>query len=122
MRVIWSEGDTARVSEFYAENFKADYPVTNWGKGLAGVCALAAQVREDLPGYCEQIEELFDAGNDIVVVLKISGRHPETQQEISFRDVSIVTVKDGKIVRQKGLSDYLSLYLQLGVIELPSQE
>ena len=119
MQVVWTEGDISRVGEFYAETFKADYPLTDWGEGLEGVSALALKVREDLPGYTEDIEELLIAGEEVVVVLKISGFHPTTNEELSFRDVTILTLEDNKIVSQRGLSDLFSLYLKLGLIALP---
>ena len=119
MQVVWTEGDISRVGEFYAETFKADYPFTDWGEGLAGISALALKVREDLPGYKEDIEELLIAGEEVVVVLKISGFHPTTNEELSFRDVTILTLEDNKIVSQRGLSDLFSLYLKLGLIQMP---
>ncbi len=121
-QVIWTDGDTSRVGEFYAEDFQADYPMTDWGQGLPGVAALAEQVRIDLPGYAEEIEELIEAGDEVVVRLKISGQNRRTGETVSFRDVSMLTVKDGRITRQRGVTDYLSLYLQLGVVELPGRE
>ena len=119
-QVIWTVGDVSRVAEFYADDFVADYPMTDWGHGLAGVAALARQVREDLPGYGERIEELIEAGDEVVVRLTITGTNPRTSQPVSFRDVTMLTVKNGRITRQRGLSDYLSLYVQLGVVELPA--
>ena len=119
MQVVWTEGDISRVGEFYAESFKADYPFTDWGEGLEGVTSLALKVREDLPGYREDIEELLIAGEEVVVVLKISGFHPTTNEELSFRDVTILTLEDNKIVSQRGLSDLFSLYLKLGLIQMP---
>ncbi len=119
-QVIWSEGKTERVGDFYSPEFEADYPITDWGQGLAGVAALASKVRQDLPGYAEDIEELIEAGDEVVVRLTISGRNPGTDEPVSFRDVTILTVKDGLITRQRGLSDHLSLFLQLGLVELPS--
>ena len=117
--VIWTEGKTERVADFYSPEFEADYPITDWGQGLAGVAALASKVRQDLPGYAEDIEELIEAGDEVVVRLTISGRNPKTDEPVSFRDVTILTVKDGLITRQRGLSDHLSLFLQLGIVELP---
>ena len=119
-QVIWSDGDTDRVAEFYAEDFVADYPLTDWGQGLPGVAALARQVRLDLPGYTEHIEELIEAGDEVVVRLTITGRNPKTQEPVSFRDVTMLTVKGGKITRQRGLTDHLSLFQQLGIIKLPA--
>ena len=120
MQIIWNECDISRVSEFYSDDFEADYPHTDWGTGLEGVCALAAQVHNDLPGYTEHIEQLIDAGDKIIVVLSISGSHPVSGDEISFRDVTVLTIKDGKIISQRGVGDLLTLYVKLGMINLPS--
>jgi len=119
MQVIWTEGDISRVEEFYAKNFKADYPFTDWGEGIEGVSNLVLKVREDLPGYREDIEELFTSGDEVIVVLKISGFHPSTQEKISFRDITILSLDRGKIIKQRGLSDLFSMYLKLGLIEMP---
>ena len=119
MQVVWTDGDISRVSEFYAENFKADYPFPDWGEGLEGVSALASKVRVDLPGYREDIEELLIADEEVIVVLKISGFHPTTNEEVSFRDVTILTLENEKIIKQRGLTDLFSLYLKLDLIDLP---
>ena len=119
MQVIWTEGDISRVGEFYAENFKADYPFPDWGEGLEGVSALASKVREDLPGYREDIEELLITDEEVIVVLKVSGFHPTTNEEVSFRDITILTLENEKIISQRGLSDLFSLYLKLGLIQMP---
>ena len=120
MQIIWNECDVSRVNEFYSDNFEADYPHTDWGNGLEGLCNLAIQVHSDLPGYTENIEQLIDAGDKIVVVLLISGSHPVSGDEISFRDVTVLTIKDDKIVNQRGVGDLLTLYEKLNMITLTS--
>ena len=120
MQIIWNEGDVTRVREFYSDNFEADYPHTDWGNGLEGLCNLATQVHSDLPGYTEHIEQLIDGGDKIVVILSISGLHPVSGDEISFRDVTVLTIKDGKIVNQRGVGDLLTLYEKLNMITLNS--
>jgi len=119
MQIIWTDGDISRVGEFYADNFKADYPFPDWGEGLEGLSALALKVREDLPGYKEEIEELLISGNEVIVVLQISGYHPSTNKKIDFKDVTILTLENKKIIKQRGLTNLFSLYLKLGLIELP---
>ena len=42
--VIWTDGQTDKVADYYAEDFQADYPMTNWGEGLEGVRNLAKEV------------------------------------------------------------------------------
>jgi predicted ester cyclase len=120
MQIIWNECAVSRVSEFYSDDFEADYPHTDWGAGLEGICALATQVHNDLPGYKEHIEQLIDAGDKIIVMLSISGSHPVSSDEIIFRDVTVLTIKNGKIISQQGVGDLLTLYEQLGMINLPS--
>lgn len=125
-RVIWSDGDLARIPEYYAEDFKADYPMTDWGVGLDGITRLAAGIRTGFPDYHERIDELIDAGDKIVVKLTITGTHTgdmpllaATGRRVEFRDMTVCELAGQKITRQWGLTDYLSLYQQLGVIALP---
>jgi predicted ester cyclase len=126
-KVIWSDGDIFRIGEFYAEDFQADYPMTDWGKGLEGIKNLAILQREAFPDYREEIDELIDAGDRIIVVLTIRGTHKgpfggmaATGKSFEIRDVTICTCRNGKIVGQCGVSDYLAAYLQLGVIDFPA--
>lgn len=125
-RVIWSEGQLDRIGEFYADDFSADYPMTDWGEGIAGIRALAAGIRQAFPDYAETIEELIDAGSRIVVRLRISGTQhgdlpllPATGRRVEFRDMTVCELHEGRIARQWGLTDYLTLYAQLGLVELP---
>lgn len=125
-QVVWSEGQVDRMGEFYAQDFSADYPMTEWGVGLEGAKQLARNVRVGLPDYREQIDELIDAGEHIIVRLTIRGTHTAalggvaaTGREVEFTDVTILTLANGKIVRQRGLSDLLTMYAQLGIVELP---
>ncbi len=71
----------------------------------------------DLPGYTEHIDELIEADNEVVVRLTITGTNPKTGDAVSFRDVTMLTVEHGRITYQRGVTDYLSLYRQLGIID-----
>jgi predicted ester cyclase len=109
-QVIWTEGDVSRIGELYAEDFRANYPMTDWGIGRQGARNLATEDR-------------------VVVRLTIQGTHtgplpnlPATGKSVEFADVTLLRIKDGKIIEQSGLSDYLTLYLHLGVIELPKAD
>ena len=45
----------------------------------------------------------------------MNGMEP-TGESVTFRDVTIFKRRDGRIVEQRGLSDYLTMFQQLGVI------
>ncbi len=124
-RVVWTEGDMERVGEFYAEDFQADYPRTDWGIGVQGVRELAEGIRASFPDYREQIDELIVADDLVIVRLTIRGTHKgplpnlaPTGKSVEFTDVTIIRVRNNKIVEQRGLSDHFALYQQLGLINL----
>ena len=127
-RVIWSEGDTARIRDFYAEDYRADYPFGDgWGAGPDGAKAYADAIRAGFPDYRETIEDIVVEGDKVCVKLRIQGTHTGpmfgvagTGKTVDFRDMTICTVRDGKIVAQSGLTDNLSIYLQLGLLEMPA--
>lgn len=116
--MIWSEGEASRVPEFYAEHFITDYPNTDWGDGLGGVAKLAKQVRMDLPGYREHIEELIEADNEVVVRLTITGTHPRNGEEVSFRDVTMLTVEEAGLPVSLG-SPVTYHCMQPGIVSIP---
>ena len=47
---------------------------------------------------------------------------PATGKAVEFRDMTILRLRDGKIIEQRGLSDLLSVYLQLGLIQPPAPD
>ena len=121
--VIWTEGQIDRVPEYYSQDFTADYAFTDWGTGIDVVKALASSVRGGFPDYREGIKLLIDGGEYIVVELLIEGTHTSpmngfepTGKSVAFRDVTILKLRSGRIVEQRGLSDYLTMFQQLGVI------
>lgn len=126
-QVIWSDGDTSRIREFYAEEYRADYPFGDgWGEGPDGARALADAIRTGFPDYHETIEDIVAQGDKVCVKLRIRGTHrgpmfgiEGTGKTVDFRDVTICTLRDGKIVEQSGLTDTMTLFLQLGLLEMP---
>ena len=119
IQVIWTEGNVSRLSEFYAKNFSADYPFPDWGEGLEGLSALVSKLRKDFSGYNEHIEELLISDKKVIAVLSISFNHPTTNEQISFRHITIITLDKEKIIHQRGLTDLFSLYSKLDMIDQP---
>ncbi len=128
---IWNRGEVSRCREFYTENFQAHYPPggPSWGKGPDGVRAILTLIRNAFPDYHEKIEELISSGDRVVARMTNSGTHkgplpiaPATGKSFEVVDIAICRIEDGKIAEQWGLSDNLSLLLQLGLIQPPGAE
>ena len=79
-----------------------------------------------MPDYGEEIKLLLEDEDYVVVELLITGTHTgpmgnlaPTGKTVAFRDVTILKLREGKIVEQRGLTDHMSLFQQLGMTELP---
>ena len=121
--VVWTEDQVDRVEDFYAEDFSADYAFTDWGSGIEGLKALTTSVRVGLPDYRVEIKLLIDGGEYIAVELLIEATHTGpingmelTGKAVAFPNVTILRLRDDKIIKQPGLSNYLAMFQQLGVI------
>jgi len=126
--VLWTEGQADRAGEFYADDYVADYVHDKeaWGQGVEGVKNYVRAVHNAFPDYKEEIVDCVAAGDKVAVKLEISGTHqgeygglPATGRPVSFREIMIITMRDGKIIKQDGQGDNLSVLMQLGVIEMP---
>lgn len=89
---------------------------------IEAVKAPAADVRVGLPHY-RKGRLLIHGGQYLVVEMLIEGMHAgpingmaPTGKAVAFRDVTIFRLRDGKIIRQRGLSDCLPMFQQLGVV------
>lgn len=116
LQVIWIDGDISRVNEFYAENFTTDYPSSDWGQGLKGLSALLLRVRKEFSGFTYEIEELLTSDDKVVAILFIILNHPVSNEKISFKDVTIITIEKEKIIHQRGLTNLFSLYSKSDMI------
>ncbi|MEO0962364.1 MAG: ester cyclase [Pseudomonadota bacterium] len=127
-QTVWNDFEIDRVGEFYADDYTADYPMGDaWGCGVDGVKAYATLMRSAFPDYTEEVEDLIAQGDKVVVCLRVRGTHrgelfgiPPTNKTVDARDITICEVRDGKIIKQTGLSDTFTMYTQLGLI--PSAE
>ncbi|GAA6156298.1 hypothetical protein NBRC116588_17710 [Pyruvatibacter sp. HU-CL02332] len=127
-QTVWNDFEIDRVGEFYGDDYTADYPMGDaWGSGVDGVKAYATLMRSAFPDYTEEVEDLIAQGDKVVVCLRVRGTHrgelfgiPPTNKTVDARDITICEVRDGKIVKQTGLSDTFTMYTQLGLI--PSAE
>ena len=64
-----------------------------------GLRALWLDWMEAWESYRVEVEELLDAGNDVVVLVRDYGRRAGMETEVSVRGASVWTVRDGKVAR-----------------------
>ena len=124
--VIWNGRDLDRIAEFYAPDFVGDYRPYALREGHAGVRAMIEGAWTAFPDYHEEVHELIAEGDRVVVHLTISGTQqgqwgplPATGKRAAFDEIVILQIRDGKVLRQRGIVDNLSALRQLGAVPTP---
>ena len=124
--VVWNGRGVDRIPQFYAPDFVADYRPYALRLGHEGVHAMIEGAWTAFPDYHEELHELIAEGDRVVVHLTISGTQqgqwgplPATGKRAEFDEIVILQIRDGKVVRQRGVVDNLSALRQLGAVPSP---
>ena len=124
--VVWNRRGLERIPTFYAPDFVGDYLPYALREGHEGVRAMVEGAWTAFPDYHEEVHELIAEGDRVVVHLTISGTQNgqwgplgPTGKKATFDEIVILQIRDGKVVRQRGVVDNLSALRQLGVVPAP---
>jgi predicted ester cyclase len=124
--VIWNGRGLDRIAEFYAPDFVGDYRPYALRQGHAGVRAMVEGAWTAFPDYHEEVHEMIAEGDRVVLHLTISGTQhgqwgplPPTGKHVTFDEIVILQIRDGKVIGQRGIVDNLSALRQLGVVPTP---
>ena len=124
--VIWNGRDLDRIAEFYAPDFVGDYRPYALREGHAGVRAMVEGAWTAFPDYHEEVHELIAEGDRVVIHLTISGTQqgqwgplPATGKRVAFDEIVVLQIRDGKVLKQRGIVDNLSALRQLGAVPTP---
>ena len=126
VRRFYEEMNNGRKLELAADLFTADHalhdPQVPAGRGPQGVAEAVRNYQDGLDGHWG-IEEIFSAGNRVVVRWTGTGTHngelngiPATGRPIRVDAISIHRMADGKIAETWEVWDTLSLLQQIGVV------
>jgi steroid delta-isomerase-like uncharacterized protein len=124
---IWNRRSLDQIPEFYAADYVADYrPYAALREGHDGIRGMVERAWEAFPDYHEEIHQLIAEDSLVVARFTISGTQsgkwgllPPTGKRVSFDEIVVLELRDGKVVRQSGVADNLTALSQLGV--LPGQ-
>ena len=120
---IWNGGAFDKIPDFYSVDYVADYrPYAQPRRGHEGIRGMVERAHAAFPDYHEEIREIIAEGDVVVVRLTITGTQSgqwgalaPTGKRVSFEEVAILEIRDGKVVSQRGVADNLTALRQLGV-------
>ena len=124
---VMGKGNMAVADEVLAANY-VDHrlPFPDLPPTRDGLKETVSRVRAAFPDIEPVIEDMVAGDDRVAVRVTAGGTHqntfngiPPTGKRISWQEVHIFRVADGKIVEHWGEFDMLGVLTQLGVIQLP---
>ena len=120
---VWNEKNLGVVDELLSEDF-VDH---SWPPGVdssrEGLKQLMNTFTGAFPDLHVQIDDLIAEGDKVVALVTTSGTHQgdlmgiaATGKHMSFAEVHIIRIANGKAVEHWGVEDMLGMMQQLGVI------
>ena len=128
---VWNKGSEAAIDEMFAEDGIAHGLNDADGNAIRG-CEkfkiLHRNFRKAFPNLKITIEETVSEADKIAAVCKVTATHEgegigvaPTNQPIEFTGLTIVKIKDGKIVEAWNEFDFMKMYSQVGALTLNLQ-
>jgi len=122
-REIWNEGRVDRISLYFSEDFVWDRGPQGVLKGLANLRLAVERSHRTFEGFAEEVHTVVADDDHVAIHFTIKGRHagpwgpvPPTGKDVAMDEIVIMTVRDGKVVRQVGIVDNLTGLRQVGVL------
>jgi ketosteroid isomerase-like protein len=85
--------------------------------GREGVLAQWRGMAEALEGFTVEVEQFFDAGDQVVVFLTSRGRGRISGVDVSRKLAQVVTVRDGRVTEIVGYDDRVEALESVGLAE-----
>lgn len=123
---VWNKGNETAVFEMFDENGIAHGLTDENGNELRGpenFVAFHRNFRAAFPDIRITLEETVTEGDKIAGLCKVSATHSgdnlgfaATNKPIEFSGMTMVKVKDGKIIEAWNHFDFMNLYQQLDAV------
>jgi predicted ester cyclase len=123
----WNRGTLAAVDDCLAAGYTQEGPLETV-RGPKGEKEMITKYRNAFPDCKVQIDEMFSAGDRVVVRFTYSGTHrgnfegiAPTGRPVQGKGIDVMHMLDGRIVAAFSQWDALGLMQQLGVVTLPGK-
>jgi uncharacterized protein len=94
-----------------------DLPGARLYQGREGVLARWKDMAEALDDFTVEVEQLFDAGDQVVVFITSRGRGRISGIKVSRKLAQVATVRDGRVVKIVGYDDRAQALAAAGVTQ-----
>ena len=119
----WANGDAARLDRLLDNGFRFNNPPAGLTPDKKGAIAMSQLFHKGFPDLALRIEKTLVQGDNVAIRAIGTGTHKgefmgiaPTNKRTQTGIVSIVTIRNGKIVEDVTEFDSLGLFTQLGVV------
>lgn len=119
---VWDKGNLALVDELVADGIV----LNGWAPGLDGLKKVVAGTRASFPDLHYSLEDIFAAGDKVVVRFTFHGTHQgayrnisPTGKQVAYTGIGIWRLAGGKFIEHWSNIDLYGLMQQLGAIPAP---
>ena len=124
---IWNEQLFQNIPDYFTEDFVADYSPRIVREGREQIEQMVRGAHETFEGFKETVHQIIADEDHIVVHFTITGKQvrdwgpiPASNRQVKYDEIVIMTVRDGKVAHQRGVSDALLALQQIGSIPDPA--
>lgn len=123
---VWNAGNEDRLDYLAAGDIEVEY--THFGTKYQGVGAYKEVLKMTagfFPDLRITVNEIIVSGEKSTVLWEYTGTHrngnlfgaPPAGKAVKVAGITILEFKDGRVIRERGIVDNLSLLMQLGVLK-----
>lgn len=123
---VWNKGRAEAIDEMIADDCVVhglDDATGNPVRGPAEYRAFYAQFREAFPNIVVTVEDTIAEGDLVAARCSVRAKHEgdslgiaATKSPVEFTGMTIVRVRDGKLIEGWNNFDFMALYRQIGLI------
>lgn len=126
---VWNEGRADVIDSMMCEDVVGHGLVDPDGNEVRGVDAFKGfynSFRGAFPDIHIAIEDTVTEGDRIVALCRVTGTHKgeelgvaPTNTKVEFTGMCMMRIRDGKIAEAWNSFDFLSLFQQIGMVQMP---
>jgi steroid delta-isomerase-like uncharacterized protein len=125
---VWNKGNADAIDDMFAEDGIANGLIDENGnpyRGPAGFKILQRQFLSAYPDMKITVEDTVVEGDKIAARCRVTGTHKgdslgvaPTNEPVEFTGITIVHVKDGKIIEAWNEFNFMEMYSKIGALTL----
>lgn len=122
----FGKGEMSAIDEAVSSDFTEHEPLPGGHTGREGVKDIVEMMRKAFPDLKVRIDDTFESGDQLCARSTFMGTNtgpfmgnPPTGKHVEWEAIDIIRSREGRISDHWGQMDMMSLFSQLGLMQMP---